>query len=393
MKYLIFFAFACILLVSINSSFYPIKQLYGANREEYALHIFMSKEYYPNFYTKWGEFPKKFLNTCFKDKQHKDGKIMNLYLRDFHIASAFRPYQVAGQTYDICSYKIIKEVIDKGARFHYLDIWSSNPTNPYDNAAYPIIRNNTLMPEYGKALDFKKVCNIYKKHSWVGTTYPLILYLNLNYTVANNRFVLEKIAECIWDTFRENLLGVEYSFSKKNIGAIPISQTLGKVIILTNIYPLEGTLQELTNGVISENIQKSGKLIKLTQKQLNYGGIKSFLDTDNIIGYNKTYLGILIPADVTSIMNVINPGSDLIQIPHEDPYNIFGFNFVAINYQKPGKERDSYIEFFKESSLILKDEKLRYIECPIPEIIKQNSKASFAPKNMNIGNGYFKHDF
>ena len=384
----------CITTISIILIVYQLKKTYGEQREDYALKVFMSTQFYPDFYTKWGKFPTKYLNTCFKDSQNKEGQIMDLCLRDFHIASAYRPYQPAGQTYDICSYKAIKEIIDKGARFHYLDIWSSNPINHFDNSAYPIIRNKTLMPEYGKALLFQKVCDIYKKHSWVDTKYPLILYLNLNYTVVNNRFVLHKIAEILWNTFNENLIGVEYSFSKKNIGDIPIKKTLGKVIILTNVYPIEGNLQELVNGVISENIQTSGKLIKLNDGHLTHGGIKAVsLNTESIIDYNKTNLGIVIPPDVTNTMNIGNPGIDILQIPHEEPHKIYGFNIVAMNYQKPGKERDDYINFFKESSLILKEDKLRYIPCPLPEIKLQNVKASFAPRNVNFQNGYFSHSF
>ena len=383
-----------ICVISTILIFYKLKKTYGENREEYSLKVFMGKQAYPDFYTKWGGFPTKYLNTFFTDSQNKEGTIMDLCLRDFYIASAFRPYQAAGQTYDICSYNAIKEIIDKGARFHYLDIWSSNPTNYYDNSAYPIVRNKTLMPKYGEALLFKKVCEIYKKKSWVGTTYPLILYLNLNYTVAKNRFVLQNIAEILWDTFNEHLIGVEYSFSKKNIADIPIKKTLSKVIILTNIYPTEGNLQELVNGVISENINTSGTLMKLTKNQIDYGGIKIVSpNIESVIDYNKTHMGIIIPEDVKKTMNIGDPGIDLVQIPYEDPLKIYGFNIVAINYQKPGKERDDYINFFKESSLILKEDNLRYIPHPLPVIQPQKIKASYAPRSINIENGYFAHSF
>lgn len=369
------------------------KSVYGKNRENYSLKIFMDKLTYPNFYTKWGPFPTKYVNILFATPQNKNGQIMDLCLRDFHIASAYRPYQIAGQTYDICSYKAIQQIIEKGARFHYLDLWSSNPTNPYDDMAYPIVRNETLMPEYGKALEFDKVCKIYKKHSWTGTSYPLILYLNLNYTAEKNRFVLNKIANSIWINFNDNLLGAGYSFSKKKIGDIPISNTLNKIIILTNVYPQEGNLQEIVNGVISDNIQTSGKLVKMTQSQLNHGGLKYIYPTiENAVDFNKVNLGILLPPDLKNIFNVVNPNSDIIQIPPNDPHKVYGFNFVAMNYQKPGKERDDYIDFFKESSLILKDDSLRYIPSPPPVIKPQNVKASYAPRKMDYKNGYFTHN-
>ena len=42
---------------------------------------------------------------------------------------------------------------------------------------------------------------------------------------------------------------------------------------------------------------------------------------------------------------------------------------------------------------VLKEDKLRYIPCPLPEIKLQNVKASFAPRNVNFQNGYFSHSF
>jgi len=413
-----FFLLTCVIIlaVSITRTFFIIKYTYGELREEYALKVFFSTLSYPNFFTRFGKFPTRYLNPLYKTKDTPDGKIMSLSLRDFYIASAFRPYQVAGQTYDICSYKSIRKVIEKGARFHFIDVWSSNPTNPYDNAAYPIVRNKTLMPGgYGSALQFDKVCELYKNHAWVGTKYPLILYLNLSFTAENNRFVLNKIAEILWNNFRGRFTGVDYSFAKKNIGDIPIKEAMNNVIILTNVYPKEGNLQELINGVISENIQNAGRLTVYDEGNVSHGGIKAKTSNmQSVIDFNKTHIGIVIPGDVKDITNVYQPGVDLIQIPihldktkklcdskdenapygfkDDSPFN-YGYNMVCINYQKPGKERDDYIEFFKESSLVLKCDNLRYIPGPKPVIKQQNIKASYGPRDINYQDGYFAHGF
>jgi len=311
---------------------------------------------------------------------------MNLTLKDFHVASAYRPYQPGGETYDICSYRAIKEVIDKGARFHFLDVWSSNPTNHFDNAAYPNVRNKTLMPEFGNALSFDKVCRLYRENSWVGTKYPLVLYLNLQHTAANNRFVLNKIARSLWNNFKGKFAGVEYAFARKDIGDIPIGNTLNKVIILTNVYPNEGQFQELVNGVISEKVQNAGSLMTHDQ-------YKTQPNTESMTEFNRTHLGIIVPDNVKNVTNVFRPGIDLIQYSADEPMTKRGFQFTCMNYQKPGKERDEYVNFFNNSSLVLKDDKLRYIPCPKPVILKQNIKASYAPRNINFKDGYFSHSF
>ena len=421
-----FFWIMCVIIfgVSVQRTIKILKDTYCTNREEYALKVFFSNLSYPNFFTKFGNFPTRYLNPLYKTKDTPDGKIMDLSLRDFYVASAFRPYQIAGQTYDICSYKSIQKVIEKGARFHFIDVWSSNPTNNYDDTAYPIVRNKTLMSgNCGSALQFNKVCEIYKKHSWVGTQYPLILYLNLSFNAEKNRFVLNKISKILWNNFRGKFTGVDYSFAKKNIGDIPIKDAMNKVIILTNIYPNEGNFQELVNGVISEKVQNAGQLKVYREGNVSHGGIKADTpDLQSVIDFNKTHIGIVVPGDIKDITNWYQPGVDLIQIPiHLDktrnlcsknpkdpkvpfdpklPYGVkddssftYGYNFVCLNYQKPGQERDDYINFFKESSLVLKCDNLRYIPGPKPVVKDQNIKASYGPRSMDFQNGYFSHEF
>lgn len=393
-----------ICIYSTTSIMYDLKNIYGYKRELYSLFLFFDNKIHPNFFTKFGPIPTNYKNTCYINDNNKDAKIMELTLKDFHVASAYRPYQVAGQTNDICSYSSIKKVIEKGARFHYLDIWSSNPINIYDTLAYPIVRNKTLMGGgIGYSLKFDKVCEIYKTHSWAGTNYPLILYLNLENTVASNRFVQNKIAQILWSNFNGKFAGAEYSFSRKNIGDIPIKKTFNNIIIITNIYPVEGNLQELVNGVISNTIQNSGRLDILSVKDIAYDTnkkgekvpiINTPVNTEVIVNSNKSKLGIYIPGDdAKTIFNVIDPTVDLIQIPSDEPHNKLGYNFVAINYQKPGIERDNYIDFFKDSSFKVKDDSLRTIPCPKPVIISQNIKASYAPRSINKYNGYFQHSF
>lgn len=416
---LYYYAFILLYIIILVISFFflveKIMSFCVTNRKEKGLLSFKVKNY-PYFYSEFGKFPTEYLNTNFTDKNNPDGKIMNLKLRDFYIASAFRPYQVAGQTYDICSYKSIQFTIEKGARFHFIDVWASNPTNPFDETAYPIVRNETLMPgKTGEALIFDKVCEIYKKHSWVGTSYPLILYLNIRFTAEKNKFVLEKIAESLWKNFKGRFAGIKYSFGRENIGDISIKEAMNKIIILTNIHPKEGHLQELVNGVISTDIQNSGSLTVYDKLNVSYGGILAkSSNMQSVIDFNKTNIGIVIPGDVRNITNIIQPGIDLIQIPllldknkklcdrneentqpgfKDNSVLNFGYNFICMNYQKPGKEREEYMDFFRKSSLVLKCDNLRYIPSPAPVIEKQNEKASFAPRNMNFMDGYFSHNF
>jgi hypothetical protein len=329
---------------------------------------------------KSGYYKKSYYNKCYK-------KVRDLRLIDYHIASAYRPYQIAGQTNDICSHKGIERALQQGARLHYLDVWSSNEDNIYDSEAVPVIRNSTIN---GEPLDFNKVCEQYTK-AWDKTKDPLILYLYIHPNAARSKFILYKIARDIFNNFKERLLGVEYSFAKRKIGNISIKKLMGKVVIITNIHANEGNMQEVTNGIISSDIQNSGRIVVMSQSDINNGGISSttFDKTETIVGYNKTLFSIVLPEDNKNFLNTIQPGIDLIQIPAIEPMKKYGFSSVCINYQLPGKIKDDYINFFKESNLVVKDESLREIPCPPPTIIEQSPEADLTPKPRSFGNGMF----
>ena len=59
-----------------------------------------------------------------------------------------------------------------------------------------------------------------------------------------------------------------YSFQRVNIGDIPVNMAIGKLIILTNRIPINGFLNEITNGVMSEN--SSNVVIASCLNFLNY---------------------------------------------------------------------------------------------------------------------------
>jgi hypothetical protein len=375
--YIIYTLYQCWIIIDNN---------YANNRIANSISAFWSQKNFPKFNTEQGPIYLTYYNPCYK-------KEINTTLSDFYIFSVFKPYQVAGHSYDVCSLKGIKLALDKGARFHYLDIWSSNPQNNLDNQAYPIVRNKTLMPKYGKALLFSDVCKTYKNNSWLDNNYPLLIYLNIQSSAEKNKFVLRKIAKIIWENFQGKFVPSKYSFAKNNIGSIPMSEAMGKIIIFTSIHPNDGYLQEITNGIINEKIQNSGTLFKYGKGHQNYGGVKSKTSNlESIVDYNRTHIGMVIPEEKIMLTNFVEPGTDLYQIPFDDPMK-YGYQAVFINLQKPGKKRDDYINFFKRRSFILKEDGLRHIPCPKPDIVKQNKKADYSPRSINVHKGFFEHNF
>lgn len=345
------------------------------------------------------------LNGYFKSN---DGNGNSLFLRDFYIASAFRPYQIDGETSGSYSLEAIKHVINKGAVFHFIDIWSSNPHTSFDDKSTPVVRNKILSSrrEYGNPLNFDKVCEVYKKNYWnKNYVYPLILYLNLDKS-AQNIYIENKIATSLFTYFNKKLLGLNYSFSKRKIGDIPMSDIKGKIIIITNIKPTSTYLDEITNGVINKDIKDNANLIEYDDLNNSYGKCisASIHDTSSLTDKNKETFGILIPKNINSYKNNFFPGFGLVDIPiHLDKKNplrdndktywfekkspfSYSFNIVCINYQKESQETIDYVEFFKKSSFILKPDNLRKPKNIGSTITKQND---IVAKSVIVKDGYF----
>ena len=373
----------CCLLIFVISLYYlwlNIEYYYVLNREKHAINAFWSIKKYPNFWTHQGPIVITYQNTCSNEEE-------NTRLSDFYICSAYKPYQVAGNTNDVCSLEGIKMCLDKGARFHYLTIWSSNEFNPYDESAEPVVRSDTIM---GEPLTFDSVCETYSRYSWLDNNYPLLLYLDIE-TSANNKIILQKMKQIILKHMTGKLAPSKYSFSNDNIGNITIKEAMGTVIFIANIQT-DHSIDELINGIINKQIQNSGTLIVYDKTHMKYGGIISkSSDTQSIIDKNRTHLGKVVRYEFNKAYNLIQSGIDLNDININDVMK-YGYNSVFIHFSKPGKTRDDYINFFKNSSFILKEDGLRTIPCPAPTLVKQNSKASYAKRNMNVQNGYFTHN-
>jgi len=177
-------------------------------------------------------------------KTECNNKMIDLKLKNFHIASAFKPYRKDNEI----SRDTLIDIINSGARCLYIDVTSSDPDDIYNNYAEPIIRDKNIIDD--QFMKFKEFCKTCRDYAFKGIKYPLILYLNLDDSIIQNKFVQYNIATDIDYYFRNKFLGAKYSFSKVNVGDIPVIDALNKVVIITNKDTTYHKLQELTNSVI-----------------------------------------------------------------------------------------------------------------------------------------------
>ena len=59
------------------------------------------------------------------DLSHNDIDFNELYLRDFYIASAYRPYVCYYHKYDYVSLEVFKKILQSGPRMIELEIYNS----------------------------------------------------------------------------------------------------------------------------------------------------------------------------------------------------------------------------------------------------------------------------
>ena len=135
----------------------------------------------------------------------------------------------------------------------------SDMENEFSEKANPIVRPINLK-EGAKYLTIDECFETINTHAWIPNNnneiaYPLFLVLNFNFD-DNNIFFYKKIKEKIYQYFQKYFIDKRYGYNGYNgtnfISKAPMRECLGKIIIITNKYPV-GPLNELVNCSIEKN--------------------------------------------------------------------------------------------------------------------------------------------
>ena len=190
------------------------------------------------------------------------------------------------------------------------------------------------------------------------------------YTLENKKTV-NKVADIIYKYFKKRLLSAKYSYQQTQIGKVPISSLLGKVIIFAGnpiskpfftILPknnrLNGTkLDELTN--YTWNLKNKKGLKRLAHKD----EVFEVSDPKQLACYNKLNISIVYPFFKE---NILDPKNYNVTLPFAT-----GCQFICMNFQTVDKNIEKYISKFviskdNATSFLLKKDKLRYKRRSIP---------------------------
>lgn len=259
-------------------------------------------------------------------------------LANFFVASSFNSAHSGHQIFDYVSNEMIYANLKSGARFLEFTIFNDR----YGEDAEPIVSNGYQVGEWklmANQITFDEACQTIKDNAFdvvssVNGVYnpkdPLFISLNLktNYSIPT----LNKVFKILGKHFLNRMLPSKYSYSKRNIGEIPLVDLMGKVIIMSTDGYQGSKLEEFVNYTWG----------KEHAKRIHH----SDLETERgLMEHNKKSLTMVYPHHEEDF-----------QTNNYDPLAAWrqGCQFVAMNYQKVDKGMDSYISKFKNKSFVLK---------------------------------------
>ena len=301
-------------------------------------------------------------------------KFLDEKLRDFYVASAYRPYVCGLHKFDYVSVEVFSEILRCGPRFVELEIFNSG----YGKDVEPVVSTGVEEGEWKYSINSINLKLFLKEIAKVAFNLkdlkvykdPFILYLNLK-TNKNIR-CLNKVHKYIYEILGEYLLDSGYAYNSpnkdsSNINDILIKECMGKVLIFSSSGFEDTNLEEVVNYSTASNYTLQNNK---NQYRILYARHEDVVDTEEDIEdysnedfhkitgqdlskYNKCGFTILSPeVKADSLFDGITP------VNYEPGKGLeWGCQFIMMNYQKIDTNMSNYAYIFKDSSFVLKNDK------------------------------------
>jgi hypothetical protein len=324
----------------------------------------ISAKYGSTYLKTRGNIPIAFFNKNINQYQ-------DLILADFYYPGSYYSYLSTSPLNGRPSLDALKiSIVDYKCRIIHLDIYSDS-NDEFDPNANPIIKCEKMSAD-GVPLKFDEVLNVINKYAWVNNdrsniSYPFFLYLNFKFNIMNQSLCI-KVYNSLLKVFSKYLMPKKYSFSERNttfpVARAPIAECIGKIIIISNIYPTKTALDELINTCTNElNNTFKINLYKDSYVQYDKVGISIDSDKTKLLNDSKTNLSFYYTIPNDKYKNNEQAKAGLYNPSFQDiaQYGIQGtlmYLFVSDD------NFNNWITFFlKKNDLnpVLKDELLRYV--------------------------------
>jgi hypothetical protein len=337
--------------------------------------IEISKNYGDTYLKTEGNSPVAFYNKNINNYQ-------DLILADFYYPGSYYSYLSDSPLNGSPNLEALKIVLSTyKSRVIHLDLFSDKK-DIYDPNAKAVVRCEN-MKDGKKALDFDEVLGVINKWAWINSdpsnlSYPLFLYLNLNFN-QDNESIYIKIYDSLLKVFSKYLVDKKYSFSGRN-STFPISmakmkECIGKIIIITSVYPTKTVLDELINSS-TNNLNNSFNMNLYKESYITFDKIGISEDNDKTVLLNnsKTTINFYYALPNKKDGNNNQDKQGLYNPSFQDCAQ-YGIQGTLMYLFIPDDNFNKWNLFFKNKNNlnpVLKDESLRYVIKTVAEIAPQN---------------------
>lgn len=347
------------------------------NKEISIQNQLISKKYGIGFVQLEDNIPVKYMNK--KTKNYE-----NLKLCDFYYPGSYYSYLGNSPLSGEPDLKALQLSLEKfKTRVITLDIFSSKKDN-YDPKAEPIVRCEN-MKEGAQHLKLEDCFELINKYAWLtnngnNNSYPFILVLNFNFK--SNTHIYRKIYNIYIEYFSKYLIDKKYGFSGRN-GELPISEApmtdcLGKIILVSNKYPTGSLLDEIINGSNNEDSQ-SFQLKEYKGDYVNFNkvGVSQDFNKNELVTITKSNMLFFYSMPNKEYKNNEQSKAGLFNPRFQDLAQ-YGVQGTLMYLFTPDNNLKDWFLFFKNKSNfdpVLKDEVLINKEVDNTTTIKQNPVA------------------
>ncbi len=337
--------------------------------------LYIEQKYGDNYLKTMGNIPIAFLNKNTNEYQ-------DLILADFYYPGSYYSYLANSPLNGTPNLDAIKIALTEfKCRFIHLDIYSDS-NDPYDPKANPIIRCEN-MSSNAKPLKFNETLGLINKYAWINNdpnnlSYPLFLYLNCNFE-NDNLNIFTKIYESLVKIFSKYFVDKKYSFAGRNsnfsISLAKIKECLGKIIIISNVYPTKTVYDELINAS-TNGLNNNFTINEYKENYIKFPntGISQDNDKNNLLNNSKSKISMYYTLPNIKYKNDNQDKAGLFNPSFQDVAQ-YGIQSTLMYIFLPDDNLNKWVQFFKNKNNlnpVLKDELLRSVNLQEAIIEKQN---------------------
>lgn len=297
-------------------------------------------------------------------------------LRDFYIKTAYNACASGQFKDDFVGLCALRTCIQQGARCLDFEIYSINNKPAI---AVSSVNDYTIKESFNSistADAFNTIMNMaFSASHCPNPNDPLILHFRI---LSNNVPMYNKLANQISNILTSKILGVNYSFEfgGKNLGAVPIKNFLGKIIIIADAT---NPLYQKTKLDEYINMGSGAVFMRIMQYQdVKYTQDLTFTD------YNKQNMSIVLPDWSANDSN-----------PNFNVARQYGCQLIGMSFQNFDANLEHYNAFFDgdKCAFVLKPKELRFVPLTIDVPPKAPPAYSYQarPVTTNGPNVYYNY--